>query len=238
MPPAATTYHAVWVPVQAPVTLDANGGTVAGWSGAVAEPSQTRSVAYGSTLALPTPTQDGQVFLAWCTSRSGTGVLDGCTTYVPGSMTYTQATTGATTLYAKWRTATFTLGFALGGGTYRGGSTAPTGGDVLYGQSAAASGLTWPDPSDLAPPPDADPYVFAGWYTTQAGTPVARVSADTALTWANLGARGWSARARAPITHSSSRPGGCTGVRWRSTRRAGMSPGHCPCPADRTPGPR
>ncbi|MGN8246641.1 InlB B-repeat-containing protein [Cellulomonas soli] len=190
VPRASTTYHAVWVPVQAPVTLDANGGTVAGWDGATGESSQTRAVAYGSTVQLPTPTRDGQVFVAWCTSRSGSGVLDGCTTYVPGSMAYTQTTTAATTLYAKWRTATFALSFALAGGTYRGSTTPPAGTEVLYGASATDSGLTWPDPADLAPPAHADPYVFAGWYTTQAGVPVARVSGGTALTWANLGGTG------------------------------------------------
>lgn len=190
VPTASTTYHAVWVPIQAPVTLDANGGTVAGWDGAAPEAVQTRAVAYGTTVQLPTPTREGQVFLAWCTSRSESGVLDGCTTYVPGSMAYTQTSTAARTLYAKWRTATFAVGFDLAGGTFRGATAPPAGGDVLYGASAAASGIIWPDPADLTPPVHADPYVFAGWYTTQAGAPVARIAGDTALTWANLGGTG------------------------------------------------
>ncbi|GAA3797999.1 hypothetical protein CSO01_26990 [Cellulomonas soli] len=190
VPTASTTYHAVWVPVQAPVTLDAEGGTVAGWDGPAAQAVQTRAVAYGSTVQLPTPTQEGQVFVAWCTTRSGTGVLDGCTTYTPGSMGYTQTSTTARTLYAKWRTATFALRFDLAGGTYQGASTPPAGADLAYGASATSSGLTWPDTAALAPPASPDPYVFAGWYTTQAGAPVARVTADTALTWANLGGAG------------------------------------------------
>lgn len=190
VPTVSTTYHAVWVPVQAPVTLDAEGGTVAGWGTDQPQAVQTRAVAYGTTVGLPTPVREGQVFVAWCTSRSGVGVLDGCTTYVPGSMSFTQTSTTATTLYAKWRTATFALTFALAGGTYQGSTTPPAGGDVLYGATATGSGLSWPDAADLTPPPAADPYVFAGWYTTQAGVPVARMTADTAVTWANLGGAG------------------------------------------------
>jgi uncharacterized repeat protein (TIGR02543 family) len=189
VPTRTSTYHAVWVPVQAPLTLDANGGTVAGWAGAAGEPVQTRAVAYGSTVQLPTPDQDGQVFVAWCTSRSGTGVLDGCTTYVPGSMGYTQTTTAARTLYAKWRPVTFAVSFDLAGGTYQGAPTAPPGAVVTYGASAGTT-VTWPDVAALAPPAHPDPYVFAGWYTTQAGAPVARVAVGTPLTWAAIGGTG------------------------------------------------
>ncbi|WP_407344350.1 InlB B-repeat-containing protein [Pengzhenrongella phosphoraccumulans] len=188
VPTLTSTFHAVWVPVQAPLTLDANGGTVAGWAGPASEPVQTRAVAYGSTVQLPTPSNEGQVFVAWCTSRSG-AVLGGCTTYLPGSMGYTQASTAASTLHAKWRPATFAVSLALAGGTYQGAPTPPPGAVVAYGVSAG-SAMTWPDLAALAPPAHPDPYVFAGWYTTEAGAPVARVAAGTPLTWANLGGTG------------------------------------------------
>jgi uncharacterized repeat protein (TIGR02543 family) len=190
VPTVSTTYRAVWVPVAAAVTLDANGGAVTGWSGDSSDATQTRPVPFGTTVALPTPTREGQVFLAWCTSRSGTGVLDGCTTYLPGAMSFTQAATTPTTLYAKWRTATFAVRFDLAGGRYRGATVPPAGGDVMYGASTGSSGIAWPDPADLTPPADPDPYVFAGWYTTQAGTPAARIASDTALTWTNIGGTG------------------------------------------------
>lgn len=160
------TVTAQWTPRRYTVTLDAQGGTIAGGAAAA-------DATYDAPLgALPTPTRDGYAFKGWFTQPQGGEQVTADTVY---------RTAGPSTYYARWELtapAAVTLTLDAGEGTFVDGATAtvklPTGGALSAG--------------DL-PVPTRDGYALAGWYLdaqladpvvfTEDADPVAGVQATT-----------------------------------------------------------
>lgn len=128
-----TTIYAQWDSLDYTVSFDAAGGT--------AVPSQV--VAYGDTAIAPTdPTRYGYVFDGWYTAASGGTAWDFATDTI----------TGATTIYAQWTLADFTVTFNSEGGSLVGSQA------VAYGDVASAPAV-----------PTLAGYSFDGWFTLASG---------------------------------------------------------------------
>ena len=97
VPDGVFSLYANWKANQYIVAFDANGGT-GGWS---------RSLAYGSSVAVPSATRTGYAFVGWYTAKTG-GSLVAKSVKVIGNATY----------YARWKqNATYTVKFFLNDGT-------------------------------------------------------------------------------------------------------------------------
>lgn len=121
------------------VKYNANGGTGA-------PSSQTKF--YGKTLTLSStkPTRSGYAFQGWATSASGSVAYD------PGD-SYTA--NAAVTLYAVWKSNTFTVKYDANGGTGAPGNQTKT-----YGKTLTLSSTK----------PTRTGYTFKGWATSASGS--------------------------------------------------------------------
>lgn len=115
------------------ISYDANGGNGA-------PSSQTASLGLSLTLSTAKPTRDGYTFLGWATSSQATTA-----THSPGGA-YTF--TAATTLYAVWQRATYTVTYDANGG-----SGAPSSQTKYYGLALTLSTVK----------PTRSGYTFLGW---------------------------------------------------------------------------
>ena len=131
---ANLTLYAVWSAKTYTITYNANGGTGA-------PSSQTKYYNQGLTLSYTKPTRPGYAFQGWSTSSTGSVQYNSGSTFTGN---YDQ------TLYAVWKTATYTVYFNANGGTVSRSSQAVTYGDA-YGS---------------LPTPTRDGYAFDGWYTS------------------------------------------------------------------------
>ena len=104
----------------------------------------------GGTLTSPNPTWTGHTFNGWYTDASGgTKVVNGNTSYTPGS---------TRTLYAQWSAKTYTLTLNPNGGTYN-STTGNSTKTMTYGSTSNNSiGV-----------PTRTNYQFNGWYTAESG---------------------------------------------------------------------
>ena len=127
------TYYARWVGNSYAITWDLGGGA-----------TETTSQIYGNALALPavTPAKAGHDFIGWYTAASGGTKVDANTIY---------NTASATTYYARFTPAKYTIIWDLGDG-----QTATT--SQTYGEK-----LVLPDM------PIRDSYTFDGWFTAESG---------------------------------------------------------------------
>lgn len=135
---SAVTLYAVWKAKTYTVKYDANGG-----SGAPSNQTKT----YGKTLTLSStkPTRTGYTFKGWATSASGSVVYDPGDAYTANS---------AATLYAKWKTITYTVTYNANGG-----SGAPSSQTKTYGKSLTLSSTK----------PTRAGYTFVSWNTKADG---------------------------------------------------------------------
>lgn len=133
---AAVTLYAQWKINTFAVSYNANGG-----SGAPSAQTKT----YGTNLTLSTtkPTRTGYTFTGWNTKADGSG-----TGYSSGA-TYT--TNAALTLYAQWKIDTYTISYALNGGSVA------TANPTSYNVTTASFTLNNPTRTG---------YTFAGWTGT------------------------------------------------------------------------
>jgi uncharacterized repeat protein (TIGR02543 family) len=105
MPAQVKVLYAKWIPNQITITFDLNGGTGA----APSEPAQD----FGTALPLPNDTgfsNAGKVLVGWNTQADGLGV-----THAPEA-SFTLPT-ASTTVYAKWESVFFAVGFESNGGS-------------------------------------------------------------------------------------------------------------------------
>ena len=118
------------------VTFDPDGGSFSG--------KQQVQVKDGDTVEKPEdPVKEGSTFEGWYTDNGG--LFD-----------FSTAITGNMTLYARWKTVTYTVFFDVNGGT---------GPWVPYQTVEAGGSITLPDGSDI----EKYGYVFAGWNTQADG---------------------------------------------------------------------
>ena len=125
------------------VTYDANGG-----SGAPS--AQTKTYGTDLTLSSTTPTKAGYTFQGWGTTSNATTVA-----YKPGAKYTSNANL---TLYAIWKTNTYTITYNANGGT-----GAPSSQTKTHGTDLTLSSTT----------PTKAGYTFQGWGTTSNATTVA-----------------------------------------------------------------
>ncbi len=140
---ANLTLYAVWKANTYTVTYNANGGTGA-------PSNQTKTHGTDLTLSSTKPTKLGYTFQGWATTSSATTA-----TYQPGA-TYTS--NASITLYAIWKTNTYTITYNANGGT-----GAPSSQTKTHGTDLTLSSTT----------PTKAGYTFQGWGTTSNATTVA-----------------------------------------------------------------
>ncbi len=138
------------------VTYDANGG-----SGAPS--AQTKTYGTDLTLSSTTPTKAGYTFQGWGTTSNATTVV-----YKPGAKYTSNA---SITLYAIWKTNTYTITYNANGG-----SGAPSAQTKTYGTDLILSS-TKPTRTD---------YTFQGWATSSSATSATYQPGSTYTTNANL----------------------------------------------------
>ena len=146
----AATLYAKWTITTYTIGYALNGGTNSGGNPA------TYTVTT-PTIVLAAPTRLGYTFGGW---YSDAGFTTAVTQIALGS-------TGAATLYAKWTITTYTIGYALNGGTNSGGNP------VTY---------TVTTPTITLAAPTQTGYTFGGWYSDAGFT--------TAVTQIALGSTG------------------------------------------------
>lgn len=142
------TLYAVWQINTYTITYNANGGTGA-------PDSQTYTYASSGTIALSStiPIRTGHTFLGWSTSSTATSA-----TY-SASGSFNKNTTSNTTLYAVWKTNTYTITYNANGG-----SGVPSNQTYTYASSGTVSlSSTKPTRTD---------YEFLGWATSSTATSV------------------------------------------------------------------
>lgn len=139
---SSVTLYAVWRANQYNISYNANGG--------IGAPSpQTKTHGSALTLSSTKPTWEGHSFLGWSTSSTATTA-----TYTAGG-SYTS--NSAATLYAVWKTNTYTVSYDANGGTGAPASQTKTY-DVLLKLSTSI--------------PSKDGYSFVGWTSISGGTAV------------------------------------------------------------------
>jgi uncharacterized protein (TIGR02145 family)/uncharacterized repeat protein (TIGR02543 family) len=128
---ADATVYARWVSGTVPtytITFNANSGTVTPTSGI--------TTAHGTISSLPTPTRTGYDFSGWFTTATGGTAVTTSTVFSANA-----------TIYAQWKTKTFTVTFSSQGGS------------AVAEQSVAPGGKA------TAPAnPTRAGYAFGGWY--------------------------------------------------------------------------
>ena len=133
---ASVTLYAVWEKQTYTISYNANGG-----SGAPA--AQTKAFGYALALSTQVPTRSGYAFLGWATSSSATSAQ-----YQPGDIYTTNANL---TLYAVWKTQTYTVSYNANGG-----SGAPSAQTKTHDVALTLS----------TQKPTRDGYTFLGWATS------------------------------------------------------------------------
>lgn len=133
---ASVTLYAVWEKQIYTISYNANGGT-----GAPA--AQTKAFGYALALSTQVPTRSGYAFLGWATSSSATSAQ-----YQPGDIYSTNANL---TLYAVWKTQTYTVSYNANGGSGAPSAQTKTH-DVAFTLSTQK--------------PTRDGYTFLGWATS------------------------------------------------------------------------
>ncbi|MBO4855184.1 InlB B-repeat-containing protein [Candidatus Saccharibacteria bacterium] len=132
--------YAVWQKNTYTITYNANGGT-----GAPA--AQTVDATKTTTLSKTTPTRANYTFMGWSTNKGAT-----VATYQPGA-SYTGKT--SITLYAIWKSNTYTITYNANGGT-----GAPAAQTATAGQATKLSTVK----------PTKSNHSFLGWATSQTAT--------------------------------------------------------------------
>lgn len=137
---ASVTLYAVWEKQTYTISYNANGGT-----GAPA--AQTKAFGYALALSTQVPTRSGYAFLGWATSSSATSAQ-----YQPGDIYSTNANL---TLYAVWKTQTYTISYNANGGY-----SAPAAQTKTHDVALTLS----------TQKPTRDGYTFLGWATSSSAT--------------------------------------------------------------------
>ena len=135
-----TTLYAVWKATSYTVSYNMNGG-----NGSIS--SQTKMYGQDLILSSTKPTRTGYEFIGWNINSSATSAQ-----YQPNDK-YT--TNSSVTLYAVWKSNTYTISYNMNGGS---GSINPQ--IVVYGQSVTISGVI----------PTRAGYQFLGWNTSANAT--------------------------------------------------------------------
>ena len=157
------------------VNYNANGG-----SGAPS--SQNKYNTVDITLSSTKPTRTGYTFVNWNTKSDGSG-----TSYQSGSK---YSSNESTTLYATWKTNTYSINYNLNGGSK--GSSAPTSG--TYGSTVTVSNPTRTN------------YTFTGWTVSGTGASMNGTNLTIGLGNITLTAN-WKANDTTPPTCSLSASG-------------------------------
>ena len=188
---AAITLYAVWKANTYTVTFKPNGGTGG---------PTTQTKTYGKTLTLSTskPTRTGYTFQGW--SKTSTGAV----AYASGA-SYTA--NAAITLYAVWKTSTYTVSYNANGG-----SGAPAAQSKTYGKTLTLSSTK----------PTRSGYTFQGWATSATGAVVyaagGSYTANAAVTLYAV----WKANATTTYTVTYNANGG-SGAPALQTKTSGVT---------------
>ncbi|GBU24343.1 hypothetical protein R83H12_00971 [Fibrobacteria bacterium R8-3-H12] len=144
-----TTLYLKWVSSYT-VTFNPNG------TGGTVTPTSATTRADGKLDSLPTPERAGYDFTGWYTTPAGTVTVSADRVY-----------TAATTIYAHWTPAQYTIAYTLAGGTVA------TANPATYNIESASFTLNNPTRTG---------YTFAGWTGSNGETPQTAVSIATGST--------------------------------------------------------
>ena len=159
---ADATLYTKWTANSYTIKFDKNTDGLTTYVGAVSGTTADKAATYDASCTLTSNgySREGYEFRGWNTDADTTGTryTDGQS----GTFNFTSTNGGTTTLYAMWKSKTYTVTFDARGGTSLSASSATvTMGDLYINGSGLGGDL----PTVTAPAG----YVFQGWYTASSG---------------------------------------------------------------------